>query len=242
LKLSIPADLITINCNKVEEGKKALEYSSREIDFKNIYFFSDQDIKGNFEHIKIGSIRGVSEYNNFILGIEKYITSEHVLVIQDDGHVLNPKHWTDEFLKYDYIGAPWPNDEKWNKRWDKYGKNISEKIRKHAPFNRVGNGGFSLRSTNFLKYSNLFSNTGVLAEDIFLTLYNYDKAQEFGIKFPDLDLALKFSYETALKGKELRKEYKNQKLNLDNHFGWHGKKFQNTEEIMKIKNTKSENN
>jgi hypothetical protein len=30
------------------------------------------------------------------------------LLIHDNGFVVNPDSWKDEFLNYDYIGAPWP--------------------------------------------------------------------------------------------------------------------------------------
>jgi len=234
--LKLPIDLITINCNKVDEGKKALEFSSQHIEFNNIYFFSDIKVKGNFTHVPINKINGVSEYNDFILGLGNYIKSPYALVIQDDGHVLSSKKWTNDFLKYDYIGAPWPNDEKWNKRWDKYGNEISDKIKKHSIQNRIGNGGFSLRSKKFLNYCSQFKETGVLAEDIFLTLYNYDKAKDFKISFPDIDLAVQFSYETPLKGRGLRKENKSQSYTIGSHFGWHGKKFLNSDKLLNLKN------
>ena len=236
MRLKIPADLVTVNCNDVEEGIKALNFSSRDIEFENIFLFTDKDVKGNFNKINIDEIKGVSEYNDFILTLNQYSNSEFVLVIQDDGHVLSPHQWTDNFLNYDYIGAPWPNDYEWNSRWNKYDIKYSRKIKKHSKKNRIGNGGFSLRSKKFLEYSSNFSQTGVLAEDIFLNLYNYDLANDFGIKYPDLELAINFSFETALKGRNFRKEFKNQEYKLGEHFGWHGKKFKNTTDLLNLKN------
>ena len=43
---------------------------------------------------------------------------------------------------------------------------------------------------------------------LMLNLYNYDLAIDFDIKYPDLDLAINFSYETTLTGRNLRKESK----------------------------------
>jgi hypothetical protein len=57
------------------------------------------------------------------------VHTSHMLIIQWDGWVINPQAWTDDFLSFDYIGAVWP----WHKE------------------NRVGNGGFSLRSTKLMK-------------------------------------------------------------------------------------------
>lgn len=237
LKKKLPVDLITINCNKVEEGIKALEYSSRDIEFNNIILFSDKDVSGNFELIKIDEIRKIKEYNNFILRLSNFVTAPFVLIIQDDGHIVNPKLWNDNFFDYDYIGAPWPNSRKWNKRWIRYGDDISSKIIKHSKYNQIGNGGFSLRSQKFLEYSAKFERYDErLGEDIYLNLYNYDKSKDFGINYPSLDLAIRFSYETTLKGRNLNKENKNKDYDFNRHFGWHGKNFKNYEKILDLKN------
>src|ERR1700722_12124880 len=55
--------------------------------------------------------------------------TSHCLTIQYDGFVLDSDMWRAEFLDYDYIGAPWPH-------------------RGYA----VGNGGFSLRSVEMMRY------------------------------------------------------------------------------------------
>ncbi len=39
--------------------------------------------------------------------INSYVATPFALVIQYDGFILNPDAWRDEFLDYDYIGAPW---------------------------------------------------------------------------------------------------------------------------------------
>lgn len=68
-------------------------------------------------------------YSEFMIKyLDQEIKTDHALVIQYDGYVLNWEAWRDEWLQYDYIGAPW---------WYKDGKN-------------VGNGGFSLRSKKLI--------------------------------------------------------------------------------------------
>ena len=42
-----------------------------------------------------------------------------MLIVQDDGFIINKNLWDEEFLSYDYIGAPWPLDEKWFKEASK---------------------------------------------------------------------------------------------------------------------------
>lgn len=58
------------------------------------------------------------------------LRTRQTLNIQWDSWIWDESMWRDEFLEYDYIGAPW---------WYKDGKN-------------VGNGGFSLVSTRLKRY------------------------------------------------------------------------------------------
>ncbi len=60
------------------------------------------------------------------------LRTSHTLNIQWDSWIWDAGMWRDDFLKYDYIGAPWMH---------------------HAPTGpRVGNGGFSLVSTRLKRY------------------------------------------------------------------------------------------
>lgn len=62
--------------------------------------------------------------------VPRMVKTSHTLNIQWDSWIWDASIWRDEFLRYDYIGAPW---------WYKDGKN-------------VGNGGFSLVSTRLKRY------------------------------------------------------------------------------------------
>ncbi len=82
-------------------------------------------------------------YSKFMLqDLYKFVDTKFCLVIQSDGFVINPNLWTNQFLEYDYIGAPWPNEI------SVYNASIN-KI--DLAKNRVGNGGFSLRSKRLLE-------------------------------------------------------------------------------------------
>ena len=75
-------------------------------------------------------IQSIRDYNQFNLKhLNDYIDTEFVMVAEYDGFILNPEAWTDEFLNYDYIGAPLLVD----------GVQL------------VGNGGFSIRSKKLLR-------------------------------------------------------------------------------------------
>ena len=68
----------------------------------------------------------VNDYNNLLLSYKFWDTlkGEYILIYQEDTCIFNDN--IEEFLEFDYIGAPWPQSQKEN-------------------VNNVGNGGFSLR-------------------------------------------------------------------------------------------------
>ena len=76
-----------------------------------------------------------SLYSKFCLEeLHNHIETEYCILVQSDGFIINTDYWTDKFLDYDYIGAPWPHHD-------------------HA----IGNGGFCLRSQKFLKATSKLS-------------------------------------------------------------------------------------
>jgi hypothetical protein len=109
--------------------------------------------------------------------LNEYVETDYVLVIQYDWFILNPDAWTDEFLEYDYIWAPWWYIDDCN----------------------VGNGGFSLRSKRLLE---LLANDENIKEThpedhhICRTYWEYLKSK--WIKFAPEEIARKFSIEWAL--------------------------------------------
>lgn len=98
----------------------------------------------------------------------------HVLVIQSDGFIVNAEAWTDEFLKYDYIGAKWWFEDAFN----------------------VGNGGFSLRSTKLCQH---IATSGTIAikhpEDEVICRTYGKELKKAGFKFAPESIADKFSFE-----------------------------------------------
>lgn len=43
-----------------------------------------------------------------VFDLGDWITTPYALLIHPDGYVVHPEEWRDEFLDYDYVGAPWP--------------------------------------------------------------------------------------------------------------------------------------
>lgn len=165
----------------IDKAVAALEYSCRGLNFGAVKLVagckpSAPSVALEFYHVE--EPVGMNAYNNFMLNnLADYIDTEFCLVIQADGFVTNPQAWTDEFLKYDYIGAPW---------WG-YGR---DKI--------IGNGGFSLRSKKLLKLCQGFKNNGEHPEDDVVCVQKRAELEAAGIKFAPLELAYKFSTETQI--------------------------------------------
>ena len=114
-----------------ELALRALRLSTSRVRFARALFLTDraQDAPG-IEVRRIAPLASREAYSEFVLkGLVDHIDTEHVLLIQWDGYVVNPDAWRDPFLTCDYIGAKWS--------W-------------HEAGHRVGNGGFSLRSSKLL--------------------------------------------------------------------------------------------
>lgn len=116
--------------------------------------------------------------------------TSHVLGIQWDSWIVAPEMWRDEYLRYDYIGAPW---------WYKDGLN-------------VGNGGFCLRSTRFMrfvrKHRAQFPVICDLDDDLFCRKYR-PTLQSAGFEWAPEMIAQDFAFECVRSDPTAR------------HFGFH---------------------
>ena len=103
------------------------------------------------------------------------VETSHLLVIQWDGWVLDGSLWNPEWLDADYIGAPW-----W---WH--------------PDKRVGNGGFSLRSTRLMQFVAAHPDKFPVAaiEDDALCRRYRPALEEEGFRWAPEESAMRFSFE-----------------------------------------------
>ncbi len=189
--------LVAIDCLNPVMACKALKHSCRSIRFYDTLLFSSQDISSDtIKTIKIAPITSLEDYSRFCIErLASYIESDVILTVHSDGFIINPHLWNDEFSQYDYIGAPWPPDAPWCTR------------------NRVGNGGFSLRSKKFMEIASKLGQF-YKHEDILLTNICYDSFVEAGCRYAPVEVAMRF----ALEAKIPECAY-----SLDNCFGFHGK-------------------
>lgn len=191
--------LIDINSVDPEISVKSLLYSIKDIEFSRVILFSHRkphNLQKPIEYIEINKINSLEDYSRFCIEeLTKYIDTDFVINCQNDGFIINPHLWTDEFLEYDYIGAPWAPNTEW------------------AKVNRVGNGGFCLKSKKFLDLcSNIEYRGG--HDDVVVTNEYYNYFTKFGIKYAPVEVAMKFSLEMKIPECE---------YNLNNCFGFHGK-------------------
>lgn len=130
----------------------------------------------DFQYISV-SINSIDEYSSFVIkDLHRYINAEYCLIFQHDGFIINPQSWNKQFLNYDYIGAVFPRAE-WNE------------------INRVGNGGFSLRSKKFMDFCSKLNYSGPVNEDKFLCVDHYEDIISQGFSFAPPSLASSFSVE-----------------------------------------------
>ncbi len=159
-----------------EPALSSIRLCMEQANFGNITFISEQRGR-NMQGIEYHSIRGdLRWYNQFMVSkVVDFLTHDFVLVVQHDGMIVNPEAWTDEFLQYDYIGAPWPVPRPQDCR--------------------VGNGGFSLRSKRLQEELARIPFPCNENEDAFICDTHRAHLESCGIKFAPSLLAAQFSIE-----------------------------------------------
>jgi hypothetical protein len=212
--------LLGIDCVNLDRLIQAAEICQNDFDFASVKLLSS--IKSDHKDvIHIDEIKSVEEYSRFAIAeLDKYVDTSHVLIIQYDGFILNPKAWTDEFLQYDYIGSPWLVDMKLSVKVFGFPEEL---VGKYV----VGNAGFCLRSKKLtslcaeLSLHNFFARYH--PEDIVLSVDNRKFLEEKGITFAPPALAQRFSFEAE----------SNTNFSWDGQFGFHGLRWTDISKWLK---------
>lgn len=124
----------------------------------------------------------------------RHVQTSHYLHLEWDSAVLNPYAWNDEWLKYDYIGAPWPPHYE-------HGFPPCD-----GRTNAVGNAGASLQSVRYAravrKMTEEFkSDPNLISSDMYPCRTARGWLEEnFGIKFAPVPVAWAFSCENRVYG------------------------------------------
>jgi hypothetical protein len=205
--------LLTVTSTDIDRTNIALAHCAEKIEFGAVKMLCSRlpaAAEPGVQYIQIPPL-DFQGYSKFMVeSLNAYIQTAHCLVVQADGFVLDPNRWRDRFLEYDYVGAPWPEHV-----------NVcgSAGMRQlMLDKNRVGNGGFSLRSKKLLEAVSRLQfdhlNFPLKSEDLLICHYLYDDMRAVGIRFAPPELAARFSIESehGLYGQSLKTV-----------FGFHGK-------------------
>ncbi len=184
--------LIGVDCVDIDRLIQAADICELGLSFEAVKLLSS--IPSSDPRVfSIPAIRSVKEYSEFcITSMAAYVDTEFALIFQYDGFVLNPNAWSDEFLEYDYIGAPWY----------------------HLRGLRVGNGGFSLRSKRLLdSMAGHYKTIGgtVHPEDVWICKTARPTLEAVGMRFAPETVAACFS-----------KEGDHRCVSWNGEFGFHG--------------------
>lgn len=174
--ISLPNITLVCLTNKDFEGhKKAIDKSCEGIEWGGVKLIWDEKIKN------------IDDWNyKIIYELPNYISTTHALLIHADGFVTNPTLWREEWLEYDYVGAPWPLPSDSFSYRDESGNIV-----------RVGNS-VSLRSKKLMdlvatrEWKSYYGNTN---EDGFICCHNRNWLESQGCKYAPLEVAKHFSKE-----------------------------------------------
>ena len=206
MKLSLPnVTLLGIDCVNIERLLAAMDVCVKDIEFGKVKALTSLETD-DLRAVEIPPIESIEDFSRFCIeDLHEYVDTDFVLTVQYDGFILNPTSWTDDFLSYDYVGAPWLVAD-WSVNLFSFPKELlGKKI--------VGNGGFSLRSKKYLETSSRLAKQGKFPkthpEDTALCVWYRDIMEKAGIKFAPVELAQNFSVE-------------GEAWTYANQFGFHG--------------------
>lgn len=174
-KIFLPnVTLLAVDCTELDLTVVISEVCQRHMEFGAVKILSHMPSDCPYV-IPIDRITSVNDYCLFILEhAYKYVDTEYALIFQNDGFILNPFAWKDQFLRYDYIGAPWWYDDDCN----------------------VGNGGFSLRTRALMEHVALDPNiVRVHPEDDCICRQHGKYLKRLGFTFAPDAIAGEFSIE-----------------------------------------------
>lgn len=181
MKINLPnVTLVMIETREHELARIAVEDCVRVAKFGEVLILTDATekfagINATFRQVgnwpdKLGWCRSMW------LDVPPLLRTSHMLGIQWDSWIADVSMWRDEFLNYDFIGAPW---------WYKDGKN-------------VGNSGFCLKSTRLARYiaarRDKFPCTTSLEDDLLCRKYRHD-LEKAGFTWAPEALAHEFAFE-----------------------------------------------
>lgn len=156
-----------------------------------------KDLPEHIDHCNIFRL-DYHQYSWFVMySLHNFIETDYVLIVQDDGWVIDGNNFTEDYYQYDYIGsvthaALTETNFHYNWSWTQL----------NEPMFIIQNGGFSFRSKRFLqapgKHGIMHSTFNVQPfcnEDVQLTSFLRPALEAVGMKYAPTDVAKQFSAE-----------------------------------------------
>lgn len=133
MKLQLPSvTLMCIDCIDANRAARVLERCKEKADFGAVKLLTS--LSTDYPHIEIMPLNSLVAYSIFMLTrVYDYFDTDHVLIVQRDGFILNPGSFDVRWLELDYIGPLF------------------------VQMDKVGSGGFSLRSKKLMRYVSAMS-------------------------------------------------------------------------------------
>lgn len=128
-KLQLPSvTLMCIDCVDARRARLVLDHCKSFADFGDVKMLTSREVE--YQHRQeIVQLNSLIAYSVFMLTrLHEYIETDHVLIVQRDGWILNPGSFDPAWLNLDYIGPLF------------------------MQYDKVGSGGFSLRSRRLMQY------------------------------------------------------------------------------------------
>ena len=112
-KLQLPqVTLVAMTSVNIKETIQAMKYSMRGIDFGDAVLITHKKPFGlpkNIRYSHTSELTDIDAFNyKMVYELGDHIHTDYAMIVHADGFIVHPEMWRDEFLKYDYIGAPWP--------------------------------------------------------------------------------------------------------------------------------------
>ena len=179
--MSSGISLVVIDTETYVLANNAIEQSVRQFPFDDVLVLTDQpQLWPRLNACQIPRITTIEDYNRLVIDVvPEHVSTDHFIIAQYDGFVLDGAAFRPEFRGMDYIGAVWPQ----------------------FPYFRVGNGGFSWRSRRLAEATARLSHwrTADEPEDVFVArIARVALETRHGCVFADEALAGAFSIEGYL--------------------------------------------
>lgn len=181
--------------------KRAIPYMLKFFEFKEIVLIAPEDLQINgVTYIHTNPLT-YDEYNTWCLhNLSDFVNTDYCILFQDDGFPLNPDLWRNEFLEYDYVGAPITKD---------MGILYKEEM--------IGGGGFTLRSKKLIEFTKTIPRPNeygfYVNEDTSIAVGYRDEIVSLGMKICPHTIARYFSIQNPI----------DDQVSLYNTFGFHGR-------------------